>query len=210
MAWQAALGGAAGDLVGGYFTNQANMAAVDKAADRAQSNAREQMAFQERMSSSAIQRAKQDAEKAGMNPLLAMTQPSSTPSGAAGGVEAAKLENPAGRLATTALESARLKQQGDLQGGQLSLMDAQAKQANSTSAKNAMETAVMAKDLPKSELINDVADIIRPSVKKMKEALQSDAKTPKYTPQLQQQHRQKLNEIRNRPKINPYLLQGKP
>lgn len=151
--WATALAAGA-ELAGGYFTNQANMAAVDKAADRAQANAKEQMAFQERMSSSAIQRAKLDAQKAGLNPLIAMTQPSSSPGGAMGGVEAAKLDNPASRLGTTAIEATRLSQQKEMNDSQIGVNNASIKQANSTSAKNAMETALMSKDMNRKDLVD--------------------------------------------------------
>lgn len=170
--WPVAIAAGA-QLAGGLITNQGNMAAVDKSADRAQANAREQMAFQERMSSSAIQRAKADAKAAGMNPLIAMTQPSSTPSGAAGGVEAAKLDNPASHLATTAMEASRLKQQKEMNDSQMGVNAASIKQANATTAKSMAETSLMMKDINKKDLVDRAAR----TANKMIDAVSSSAKT---------------------------------
>ena len=51
--------------------------------------AREQMAFQERMSNSAYQRAMKDMKLAGLNPILSAKQPASTPGGASTRVDSA-------------------------------------------------------------------------------------------------------------------------
>ena len=68
----------AGPLVGGI----AGYAGAKEAASASKEAAREQMAFQERMSNTAYQRASKDLEKAGLNRIIAMGNPASSPVGA--------------------------------------------------------------------------------------------------------------------------------
>lgn len=75
MGWtslaKATLGSAGLGLAGGLIQNQASAKAAKK-----------QMEFQERMSNTAYQRAADDLESAGLNRILALGSPASTPGGA--------------------------------------------------------------------------------------------------------------------------------
>ena len=65
----------AGSVLGGIGQSSAN--------EQSASNVAAQIAFQDRMSRTAYQRAVKDLRKAGLNPMLAYGKPASTPSGAA-------------------------------------------------------------------------------------------------------------------------------
>lgn len=82
MSWlsaaKAAVGPVAGALVGGGL----GLSGAKQTATQNKAISREQMAFQERMSSTAYQRAAADLEAAGLNRILAIGSPASTPGGA--------------------------------------------------------------------------------------------------------------------------------
>ena len=147
--------------------------------------ARAQMKFQERMSSTAMQRMKDDYKKAGLNPLLGLSNPASTPTGASGSGSSAQgasatMENALGVFATSAADAVKLKMQMDQNKEQLNLMKAQTANVD-------MDTLTKSKGVPEAEIKNDLYDLVRPIIKRIKEGtMVPSAKTIK-NPELRRE-----------------------
>jgi len=143
------VGGLVGDIINTNATNNANR---DIAGD--------QIRFQERMSSTAYQRAMADMRAAGLNPMLAFSQGgASTPAGASATMQKANIGENAGRLATSAISAAQTM--GDLelkasQGEQAKTQSLnnieQAKNLKANTAKTIVETQKQKNELGKSNL----------------------------------------------------------
>lgn len=90
-------------------------------------SAREQMAFQAKMSGTAHQREVADLRAAGLNPLLSLNEGASSPSGAMANSQAVPV--PYSNVMSSALEAARFKNEMSLMNDQRSLLDTQARKA---------------------------------------------------------------------------------
>lgn len=123
----AALIGGLGSIIGGLFSDSGQ-----RDANRTNLTiARENRAFQERMSNSAYQRASRDLEAAGLNRILALGNPASSPSGAMATMQNARAGTGRG-LSDAASTAMALKMQGE----QIHLMQSQAAQYDSQVEKN--------------------------------------------------------------------------
>jgi len=80
---------AVGNFLGNIFGGVLGFKGQDKANKQNLAIAREQMAFQERMSNTAYQRSARDIEKAGLNRILALGNPASSPQGQSAQMESA-------------------------------------------------------------------------------------------------------------------------
>lgn len=162
--------------IGQRQTNDTNKDIAHDANVMSQANAREQMAFQERMSNTSHAREVADLKNAGLNPILSVNQGSSTPQGAAGSVQTATMENPMEALASSALGYAQLRQQMIKQEKEIELMSAQTKKTN-------VEAKVASKGVPEAEIKNLGWEAVKPWLEKFKALGTTKAeKGPKVLP----------------------------
>lgn len=142
-----AIAGAAASALGAVYQNRSN-----------KGMAREQMAFQERMSSTAHQREVLDLRAAGLNPILSGTggAGASTPSGAS-----ATMENVGAAATNSALSIWSAKQAAETQRSQRALMGAQGLQALAGANAQNAQAALTRGAIPLATAVGDVVTNLR-------------------------------------------------
>lgn len=130
------LAGAIGGAAGGFLSNDMNRTAADHSMDRSDAMAREQMAFQERMSNTAHQREVKDLRAAGLNPILSANGGSSTPQGAMGQSSMAAPADIGSKMVTSAIDAMRLKNEIDSVGSTRALQTAQGAAATAAATRD--------------------------------------------------------------------------
>ncbi|QXP08115.1 MAG: DNA pilot protein [Arizlama microvirus] len=150
--------GVFGDAFGAYSANRESRRAAARATGDTRAMNREQMAFQERMSSTAYQRAMQDMKLAGLNPVLAYSQGgASAPSGSSGSGNVYKADAVNNKNSSSAFDSIRLKAELRNMDAQNDVLRSQALLNANSARKAAVETSLLGTKVSQEQFLAAVA-----------------------------------------------------